>query len=224
MRAAERPPHPLYVLPTPEPELRDLAELLHERGEDVRAVNGVPPSAHHLAAACAARAGLRVEVAMRTRLHRLGTLHPPVGVPGHLRAVRPDEVDLAASWLDDFHPEAEAQAGRAPEPGPPTDRHEVTLRVGEGRLWWWDHDGPVHLLGASPPSGGAVRIAPVHTPAPLRGRGYAAAAVAELARRLSAAGDEVCLFADRDNPVSHRLYARLGFEPVTETVDLLLDS
>lgn len=161
---------------------------------------------------------------MRTRLHRLGTLHPPVEVPCRLRAVRPDEADLAASWLDDFHPDAEAQAGRAPGPRSPTDRHEVALRVGEGRLWWWDHDGPVHLLGASPPSDRAVRIAPVHTPAPLRGRGYAAAAVAELARRLSAAGDEVCLFADRDNPVSLRLYARLGFEPVTDTVDLLLDS
>lgn len=42
--------------------------------------------------------------------------------------------------------------------------------------------------------------------------------------RAGAAGDEVCLFADRDNPVSLRLYARLGFEPVTDTVDLLLDS
>ncbi|GAB3997297.1 GNAT family N-acetyltransferase [Nocardioides marmoraquaticus] len=224
MRAAERPPHPLFVLATPERDLRALAQLLHARGEDVGAVNGVEPLAHHLAEEYAALAGRRVAVAMRTRLHRLGRLRPPAGVPGGLRPVRPDEVDLAAAWLDDFHRDVEVQAGREPRAGSPTDPREVLLRVREDRLWWWEDGEPVHVLGANPPAEGVARIAPVHTPAPLRGRGYAGAAVAALAERLAAQGAEVCLFTDQANPVSNRLYERLGFEPVTDMVDLLLDS
>lgn len=146
--------------------------------------------------------------------------HPP----HPLFVLATPEPDLVAAWLDDFHRDVEVQAGREPQAGSPADPDEVLPRVREDRLWWWEDGEPVHLLGANPPAEGVARIAPVHTPAPLRGRGYAGAAVAALAGRLAAQGAEVCLFTDQANPVSNRLYERLGFEPVTDMVDLLLDS
>lgn len=48
------------------------------------------------------------------------------------------------------------------------------------------------------------------------------AAVAAVAASLRAVGARVCLFTDRANPTSNRIYAAIGFEPVTEMVHLEL--
>lgn len=62
-----------------------------------------------------------------------------------------------------------------------------------------------------------ARIGPVYTPCGLRGRGYASAAVHEVARVLRDAGSQVCLFTDQANPTSNRIYASLGFEAYVDT-------
>ncbi len=132
---------------------------------------------------------------------------------------------MVTAWFDVFHTEADAQAGRAPEEG------EEPLRIGgakdrieEGSVWLWDVDGEVvHLSAARPPSFGVVRIGPVYTPAAHRGHGYARALVADVAQRVLNAGHRVCLYTDRDNPVSNRTYAAIGFEPVLDQVNLAVD-
>ena len=53
-----------------------------------------------------------------------------------------------------------------------------------------------------------------------RGHGYASAAVAEVSRRLLAAGHRVCLFTDQANPTSNRIYQALGYEPVVDMATL----
>ena len=61
---------------------------------------------------------------------------------------------------------------------------------------------------------GAV-ISGVYTPPHLRGRGYASAAMYALSRKLISEGYEFCaLFADTDNPVSNKIYSRIGYEAV----------
>jgi predicted GNAT family acetyltransferase len=62
----------------------------------------------------------------------------------------------------------------------------------------------------------------VYTPPAERRRGYAAAAVAEVSRRLLDQGARVCLFTDQANPTSNALYARLGYEPVVDMANLLV--
>jgi predicted GNAT family acetyltransferase len=44
--------------------------------------------------------------------------------------------------------------------------------------------------------------------------------VAEVAQRVLDAGDQVCLYTDRNNPVSNRVYAAIGFKPVLDQVNL----
>lgn len=64
---------------------------------------------------------------------------------------------------------------------------------------------------------GQIRVAPVYTPAHLRGRGYAGAVTAEVGRAAVAAGaDEVLLFTDLANPTSNALYQRIGYRPVAD--------
>lgn len=73
------------------------------------------------------------------------------------------------------------------------------------------------MAGMIPMTAGQIRVAPVYTPAHLRGRGYASAATAEASRAaLDAGATEVLLFADLANPTSNALYQRIGYVPVAD--------
>jgi predicted GNAT family acetyltransferase len=67
------------------------------------------------------------------------------------------------------------------------------------------------------------RIGPVYTPREHRGRGYAGATVAAASRALVDEGAQVCLFTDQANPVSNALYERLGYRPLVDMANLVVD-
>ncbi|GAA3647695.1 GNAT family N-acetyltransferase [Nocardioides ginsengisoli] len=225
MRTAPFAPYPVYLLAMPDAAAEALAAVLVGRGEEVGGASGQRPACDVFAAAVAAAGGGTVEVEMHHRLFELGTLVDPRPVPGRLRAVRADETELALEWVHRFFDDADEQAGR--EAGHAGEAaafgmDQIERKLGEGVLWFWvdDADRPVHLTGANPPAYGVVRIGPVYTPKEERGRGWAGAAVAEVSRRLRAAGHRVILFTDQANPTSNALYQALGYEPVTDAVML----
>ncbi|MEU6388006.1 GNAT family N-acetyltransferase [Streptomyces sp. NPDC046939] len=87
-------------------------------------------------------------------------------------------------------------------------------RFGDRHFTFWETpDGtPVAMAAATSVIGGMVRVDPVYTPAPFRGRGYAAAVTAETSGAALAAGaTDVVLFTDPANPTSNALYQRLGY-------------
>jgi len=67
------------------------------------------------------------------------------------------------------------------------------------------------------PNGVAINF--VFTPADRRGRGYAKACVGALSPRELARGrTPVCLNADLANPISNRVYIRIGYRAVVDQV------
>ena len=82
--------------------------------------------------------------------------------------------------------------------------------------------GHIAPVGDSP--GGLVaRIAPVFTPREERGRGYAAALTAALASHLiSNLGARTMLYAVKDNPISNRVYTKIGFEIAGQNTKFIL--
>lgn len=222
MRTAPEPPYAPYVLAMPDAAAEQLAVAIRGRGETVEAINGALPSAQVVAEAFGVPS-----VAERNRLWELRDLIEPAAVPGRLRPATPDPADvaLAISWFDVFGAEAAEQATHEPPPASESvDGADMLRRIADGRVHFWEVDGePVHLTGSNPPAHGVARIGPVYTPGTHRGRGYAAAAVVGVARMLRGNGARVCLFTDEANPVSNRLYARLGFEPVTDMVRLIVE-
>ncbi len=226
MRTAPFAPYPPFLLPMPGQAAVALAGALHERGEEVLAVNGALPAVQLCAAELARLCGGHVQVSQHTRLHELGELMLPAAVPGGLQAATEDDVDLVTEWFAAFAGDADEQAGRprGSSAHEVPDRAELLRRLRAGRLWFWDDQTGqrVHLTGVNPPSFGVARIGPVYTPPAERGRGWASNAVAEISRRIRAEGTRVCLFTDQANPTSNKIYAALGYQPVVDMANLVI--
>jgi predicted GNAT family acetyltransferase len=226
MRTAPFAPYPPYLLEMPADAALELARTLHERGEQVDAVNGALPAARTCAEELASLSGRRVEVVEHLRLFELGELRAPASrPPGHLRTATRDDVALTLAWYTAFGADAAAQAGRTePHSMVHDDEASMLQRIEDGRvhLWCLPDGTPVHVTGDNPPSFGVARVGPVYTPHERRGQGYASAAVHEVSRRIRAAGARACLFTDQANPTSNALYQRLGYEPVEDQVNQVL--
>jgi len=228
MRTAQFQPRPPYLLPMPDDAALRLARELHERGEEVRAVNGALPAARVFADETARLSGRGSRVHIHTRLFELRDLAPPPrSVPGRLRAATNDDLELTKDWYAAFMRDADEQAGRTPGSSADDvpDDEAMLHRIDDGRVWLWvdGDDRPVHVTGTNPPSFGVARIGPVYTPREQRGRGWASAAVAEVSQRMLDEGARPCLFTDQANSTSNGIYIALGYRPVVDTVHMLID-
>ena len=224
MRTMPRPPYPLWVQEMPEDAALELARTLAARGELIGGASGALPAARIVADEAARLSSRTAWISTHTRLFELTEVIPPPEPPGTFRAAREDELELLNHWRTIFSGEAAEQGGRPAPEQPEHDREDTRQRISDGRLWVWEVDGEVvHLTGGGPPSIGVARIGPVFTPRPHRGHGYASATVARVSSQFLESGVRVCLFTDQANPVSNEIYRRIGYRPVVDTVEYLID-
>ncbi|MCB5906080.1 GNAT family N-acetyltransferase [Streptomyces pinistramenti] len=205
------PPRPVLLSPMPDGAAAALADALARERCRVPGVNAGPAAAASFAAAWQRHHGGTARPAGRHRLYRLGALRPPdPAPPGAARWAGPADRELLVSWFADF-----AAAIGSP---PPRSAAPVDDRIAAGRCLLWEDGGrPVAMASRTGTVSGAARIAPVHTPPGLRGRGYAGAVTAALSQRARDAGtDTLVLFTDLANPTSNSLYQRLGYRPVED--------
>lgn len=215
MRTHPEPPHAGFVPSLPEAAIAALTAGLAERGERVPAWNGDLDAARALCEAAAE--GAPVDVVLHTRLFELHEVVWPRRPEGALRQAGPDDEDLVAAWMREFRLDSESQGGRTPDPTWQADRETIRAPLATGSFWLWEVGGSsVHMTGVQPAMFGASRIGPVYTPVEHRGRGYAAWVVAVLSQRLLDAGVRPCLYTDQANPVSNKVYQRIGYVPVRD--------
>jgi len=215
MRTHPDPPHAGFVTRMPDAAVEALATALRHRDEAVLAWNGDLTAARALCAA--ASGGAPVRVAMHTRLFEAKELIWPPRPAGILRNAAAADEDLVVDWLCRFHHDSETQGGREPDPSWTPVIAGVSRAIERQEIGLWEADGvPVHLTGVQPAMFGAARIGPVYTPAEHRGRGYASWVVAYLIQQILDAGMRPCLYTDQANPVSNRVYERLGYQRVQD--------
>jgi len=180
-----------------------MAGLL-EADPELPGVNGPQPAASYLAQAWRRLAGGTVEPAMSQAIYWLSQVdEPPRRPPGQSRLAERSDRGLV-EWTRAFNWEA----------GMPVVgvESEVERRLGDGGLFVWDHDGAASMVGISAPVTGVVRLGPVYTPPAARRHGYATALVAEVSRRVLAAGATKCmLYTDLANPTSNSIYQTVGY-------------
>ncbi|WP_405972556.1 GNAT family N-acetyltransferase [Streptomyces sp. NBC_00988] len=208
------PPGRLMLTPLAAEEAIELVSQLALRGDELPGVMGELDTASTFAEAWASRTGALCELHARQRLYRLGDLTiPQPPPPGRPRVATAKDREQLMRWYVEFA-EAIGESGTSQNPGEWADS-----RIAYGGITLWETpDGtPVSMAGLTPKVAGQVRVAPVYTPADLRGRGYAGAVTAEVSRMARAAGaDEVLLFTDLANPTSNALYQRIGYRPVED--------
>jgi GNAT superfamily N-acetyltransferase len=226
MRTAPFGEFPAYLMPMSDDAAVLLARTLLGRDEPVLGANGALPAVQVFCEEMATATGRRVTVGQHTRLFELGELKEAPEVPGRLRPAKLEEQELVTGWYAAFMDDADEQAGRergaSPHESPQPE--EMRRRIESGQIFVWDVDGvAVHVTAATTPAFGVSRIGPVYTPQEHRGRGYASRAVYEVSRLLRDSGTRPCLFTDRANPTSNRIYERLGYARVVDMANLRVE-
>jgi predicted GNAT family acetyltransferase len=208
------PPGRLMLTSLTAEEAAALAAQLALRGDALPGVMAELDTVSTFTEAWASRTNSTPKLHARQRLYRLGELTPPHPLPpGRPRIATANDREQLTRWYVEFA-EAIGESGTSQDPGAWAD-----ARIAYGGITLWETpDGtPVSMAGITPKVAGQVRVAPVYTPADLRGRGYAGAATAEVSRMArAAAADEVLLFTDLANATSNALYQRLGYRPVAD--------
>ncbi|HTO83077.1 MAG TPA: GNAT family N-acetyltransferase [Methylomirabilota bacterium] len=209
--AVMTPPFNLVLSTGPTQAVEPLIDHLEAADVPVLGVISIATMADAFTSAWQRQAGSKIDLGTDMRLYALGTAPRVPPVPGGLEAAAIADVPLLVEWSNAFF--AEANMTEAERDFFIARLEEMIARP---RVWLWTLEGrPVCMVGHSETTPTTARIGPVYTPAPLRGRGYATAAVAELSRRLLAGGRTWCLlFADVANPTSTGIYRRLGYEEV----------
>ncbi|RJQ72373.1 GNAT family N-acetyltransferase [Pseudonocardiaceae bacterium YIM PH 21723] len=196
----------------------ELVAGLIARGIELTGCYGPQPESDALAKAWTDRTGAAIGWSMTQRAFALSILQPPKLVPGYPVRAELSKLDLLSRWLYEFAVEAK---GEYSSPEPPEDMMRRRIEQG-GILLWYVSGEPVAFAGRSPVVNGISRIAPVYTPESHRGRGYGAAVTAAVSQEaLDAGSAAVLLNTDLDNPVSNRIYQRLGYRPIFDAVDHL---
>ncbi|MET7733002.1 GNAT family N-acetyltransferase [Streptomyces sp. NPDC005402] len=207
------PPHRLYLTPLNAARTDALAAHLVALGRAVPGVGGEAGTAAAFAEAWQRHTGAAPVPYRRQRLYRLGALTVPRPAPeGRARIAEEGDRELLVRWFGEFS----RDIGES-ESMPAESWADARLAYGGVTLWEAPDGTPLAMAGLTPPVAGQIRVTPVYTPAPLRGRGYAGAATAEVSRLARERGaDEVLLFTDLANPTSNGLYQRIGYRPVAD--------
>ncbi|MFD4877441.1 GNAT family N-acetyltransferase [Streptomyces sp. NPDC058420] len=208
------PPGRLMLTPLAAGEAAGLAAQLALRGDKLPGVMAELDTASEFAEEWARRTDSTSDLHARQRLYRLGELKPPhPSPPGRPRIATAKDREQLTRWYVEFA-EAIGESGTSQDPGEWAD---ARITYGGITLWETPDGTPVSMAGITTKVADQVRVAPVYTPADLRGRGYAGAVTAEVSRMARAANaEEVLLFTDLANPTSNALYQRLGYRPVED--------
>lgn len=211
-------PFPATLSGLPADAAPAVARALADAGAVLDCVRGPRPETEAFAEAWSAETGADVAASPSRWLYELGTLTEPEGVPGEARLATAEDLPLLQRWRQAFADELAAMAH-----GETLSSNSTAWSLDDGDRYgmWWIRGTPVAMALARRPESGMSRISYVYTPEEHRGHGYASALTAVLCRWVRDAGTpHVVLFADVGNPVSNRIYQRMGFQRRMEDIEL----
>ena len=209
-------PNPVVVARSDPAAVAAIADALVDEGRVVPGVHGAEDACVAFAAQWCTATGRQAHVHARLRNHVLTRVAPLSAAPGRMREATTADLD----WLVDASDRFVAEV-RVPPP-PEGTRAMMEGRLADGRYRIWEDGGePVAFLGATSPVPRFGRIGPVWTPPERRGRGYATSLVALASAEMLARGVErIFLTTDLANPTSNAIYARIGYEPLDDEIEL----
>jgi RimJ/RimL family protein N-acetyltransferase len=175
-------------------------------------VSAEPDLAGHLTDAWSRATRGTAEIRVREAMHVLEVVTPPEPpTPGILRLADWRQSAQLGGWGVAFGIDTGMRnAASAPA--------AIDHSLRERRLYVWERENQsVAMVGHNLMVAGTVRVGPVYTPEPLRGRGYATAATAAVSQLMLDQGAQRCmLYTDLANPISNHIYAKIGYERIAD--------
>ena len=223
--ALQTPPYNLILArPSSREALAALAEAVAR--EKLPGVVGSVPEVEEFAELWSTQTAVTARTNMRQGVYALEQVMPPQDVPGSARVATADDRELALRWWVAFGDEALHEGGPGRELAEASVDHRLSSR--KAGILLWEHGGePVSLAGWGGPTPNGIRVGPVYTPPELRGHGYATALTADLSQRLLdgglfEGGRRFCfLYTDLANPISNKIYERIGYRSVAESAEIV---
>jgi GNAT superfamily N-acetyltransferase len=198
---------PAAITPMPAGVVTAVVEAIAGAGVALPGVSGEAATAALFAGHWAEVTGMGATPFNGQRIYELGDVPAPGTAKGHLRRAAAGDCELLLEWMHGFSDDVRER--HMPE-------EVLTRRVAAGQFWLWEDNGACSVAAHTVPVGGVTRVQAVYTPPARRGRGYAQACVAALSARLQDAGHRCILYTDLANPVSNKLYRRIGYRAVVE--------
>ncbi len=151
----------------------------------------------------------------------LDTVMDPPPVPGRVRKAEMRDLDTLTRWMCGFIEEATLLESTNPEERREKERQGIekgSIRVLEAP------DGTLlSTARTSRKMAHSVSVSAVYTPPEHRAQGYCQFTVAALCREMLSAGFSSCtLFVNKENPISNRVYKKIGFTILEDSFEYKL--
>ncbi|MFN3429230.1 MAG: GNAT family N-acetyltransferase [Candidatus Sericytochromatia bacterium] len=193
-----------------------IVAALRERGVPVPGIVGPAEDVDALVAAWTAASGAPPGAVIDQMLYALREVVWPTGVPGRMRPMTEDDVELVTGWIWGFHRDALPHEPYAMDAA----RDNALARPAAGSTYLWElEDGvPVAMAALARPTQRGVTVNAVYTPPEHRRHGYASALVAALSDEGLKRGKDFCvLYTDLANPTANGIYQAIGYKPVSRS-------
>ncbi|MBL7789443.1 MAG: hypothetical protein JNL75_06365 [Chitinophagales bacterium] len=150
--------------------------------------------------------------------HKLAKLKPIDLSEGCMETCDELDIELATIWLEKFG--KECQMPHRPI-GEAIKKMAMSL-IENGRLFKWVvNNTPVSICTELVSNDYFSKISLVYTPVEQRNRGYALSCVWTLTKMIQDRGQKtICLFTDKSNPTSNKIYKQIGYEPMFEDYEI----
>ena len=147
----------------------------------------------------------------------LRELNPIDLAPGYFRATTNEDLELVVNWSIKFMKEAmDEEFNREAACEKMKDR----LKVGGMYLFEDINHKAVAMAAATRQLTNGVSISWVYTDEIKRGKGYGEAVVYNLSKLYLEKGNKFCcLFVDKTNPISNRVYKKMGYRIIEDNYD-----
>ena len=211
------PEKPLLLSHLSDQGLDCLLEKLTEDSLELTGVIGPGETASAFADRWTAATVSSATVQMRHLVYEARAIVLPPSEGGELIVADDTLFELATEWTEAFARECFPQERR--ETG--QSEEFVSRLLPRGLLFFWkSRDGkPVSMAAHNRESPNGATVSHVYTPEHLRRKGYASCVTGYLSQRILDSGKSFCnLFTDASNRSSNRIYKRLGYELIGESL------
>lgn len=175
--------------------------------------------AEKFAKAYTSRMGLNYETTMSQRIYELKSVNSGIKHFGKIRLLDERDMHFFPFWMEASY--ASSTYGQT-EMSIPQNIDDYRYRLSTKKLYVLELDGiPVSMAGYSREMETVIGISYVYTPPYFRGKGYATSCVAQLSQMALNQGYKSCvLYTDLQNPTSNRIYQKIGYQPICDSVML----